>query len=51
MVGINLNVLSQTEYDNARKEYVMILKEYVLPKDPTATVYEVWIFYQIKQYF
>ena len=36
VVGRNMTVLSQTEYDNNRKEYEIIVKELVIPKDPTS---------------
>ena len=44
VVGINLTVLSHIEYDNVRKSYGIISKEYVIPKDPTTTCDEFWIF-------
>ena len=40
--GINLTVLSQIEYDNARKRYVIIVKELVLLKYPAETGDKVW---------
>ena len=40
-----MSIIYQNEYDKARKEYVNIVKEYVIPKNTNATVDEVWNVY------
>ena len=42
VVSINMNVPSQTEYDNIRTEYGIIVEESVIPKYPTVTFDGVW---------
>ena len=49
MVGINLTILSQTKYDNARKEYGSIIKDSVIPNYSTAACDEVWNIFSNKR--
>ena len=48
VVGRNLNVMFQTEYDDSRKKYGIIVKELVVPKDPTEKVDKDWNVFQNK---
>ena len=41
-MGRNISALTQRGYDNVSKNYVTIVRDSDITKDPAATCYEVW---------